>query len=87
MNGELFGGDTSFLYTGSYKAQSDTLTADVIVRRFAQGLPNVMGREQFILRLTGKRNATGNVIDVSGNIPGTTDNLSAKMHKQKDLPK
>jgi hypothetical protein len=87
MNGELFGGDSGFLYTGSYKAQSNTFTADVIVRRFAPGPPSVMGRDQFQLALTGKLNETGHVIEVSGSVPGTPLKLSGKMHKQKELPK
>jgi hypothetical protein len=87
INGELFGGDSGFLYTGGYTTQSNTLTADVIVRRFAPGSASVMGRDQFQLRLTGKRNETGHVIDVSGTVPGTTLSLSGRMHKQKELPK
>jgi T3SS negative regulator,GrlR len=87
MDKELFGGDSGFLYTGNYTTQSNILTAQVIVRRFAPGAPSVMGRDQFQLNLTGKLNETGNVIDVSGTVPGTPLNLAGKMHKQKELPR
>jgi len=101
MGGQLFGGDTSFLYSGTYVAENvpqpfagegrvyassqDSLKARVHVKRYAQGLPNVMGREEFDLELTGT--VQGKTANVVGTVPGTQLRLTATLTKQGELPK
>ena len=84
IGGQLFGGDTSFLYTGSYTLNGNQLQARVHVSRFAQGLPNVMGREQFDLEISGQ--VQGNSANVVGTVPGTQQRLSATLTKRGELP-
>jgi len=38
VGGQLFGGDSSFLYKGTYAEQGNTLTAQVQVNRYAAGM-------------------------------------------------
>jgi hypothetical protein len=53
IGGHIFGGDSAFLYTGTYTDQNSSLNAHVHVQRAAPGAPSVMGRDQFDLELTG----------------------------------
>jgi T3SS negative regulator,GrlR len=85
IHGRVFGGDSAFLYTGTYTADSNNLNAKIQVRRFAQGMGNVMGRDQFELELTGT--LKGNTITATGSIPGTPLKLTGTLTKQADLPK
>jgi hypothetical protein len=87
MNGELFGGDSWFLFKGRYTTESNNLTAEVFVSRFAPGPVNVMGKDEFHLNLTGTLNEAGNSIVVNGTVPGTTLNLAGTMQKRRDLPR
>ena len=87
MNGELFGGDSWFLFTGRYTIQSNNLTAEVFVSRFAPGPVNLMGKDEFHLNLTGTLNEAGDSIVVEGTEPGTTLNLAGTMHKRRELPR
>src|SRR5580658_7553248 len=43
IGGRLFGGDSGFLYTGTYTEQGNALTARVHVKRYVAGIANVMG--------------------------------------------
>ncbi len=84
IGGQVFGGDTSFLYTGTYTQNQNAMQARVHVARFAQGLPNVMGREEFDLELTGT--VQGNAASVVGTVTGTQLRLNATMTKRGELP-
>ena len=84
IGGQVFGGDSGFLYGGSYTTQNNTLNARVHVKRYAAGTVNVMGRDEFDLELTGV--AQGNSISVTGTIPGTQLRLSGSLTKQGNLP-
>ncbi len=46
VGGQLFGGDSAFLYKGTYTERGNTLTAQVQVNRYAAGMGSVMGRDQ-----------------------------------------
>jgi hypothetical protein len=81
--GQLFGGDSGFLYTGTYQQTGSSMTARVHVKRHAAG-PNVMGRSEFDLELTGT--LQGNVIKVTGKIPATQLQLNGTLIKQGNLP-
>jgi hypothetical protein len=102
IGGQLFGGDTSFLYTGTYTYNRDAsqgslggpgvplpqvrsgLQARVHVKRYAPGLPNVMGQEEFDLELSGT--VQGNAATVVGTVPGTQLRLNATLTKRGELP-
>ena len=84
IGGRVFGGDTSFLYVGTYNAQGTTMTGHVHVKRHAAGMPNVMGRDEFYLELNGV--LKGNIISVTAKIPGTPLQLNGTLTKQADLP-
>ncbi len=84
IGGQLFGGDSSFLYRGTYLQQGDNLSAQVQVKRYAPGMASVMGQEQFSLQLTGP--VQGNSTKLAGSIPGTPLKFSASIAKQGDIP-
>lgn len=84
VGGRVFGGDSGFLYTGSYTQQGDALNARVHVKQYLAGVPNVMGLNEFDLELTGK--LQGNKIAATGSIPGTPLRLNGSLVKQGDLP-
>ena len=65
-NGLVSGGDSAFTYTGTYTQQGST--------------PNVMGRDEFDLDLTGTKQ--GNTIAATGVIPGTQFRLNGTLTKQ-----
>lgn len=84
VGGQLFGGDSGFLYKGTYTQQGENLTAQVQVKRYAPGMPSVMGQEKFSLQLTGT--IQGNLGKLSGSVPGTPLKFNATITKQGDLP-
>jgi hypothetical protein len=84
IGGRVFGGDSGFLYTGSYTEQGNALTARVHVKQYVAGIANVMGRNEFDLELTGT--LQGNTLTATGTIPGTPLRLSGTLTKQGDLP-
>jgi T3SS negative regulator,GrlR len=84
IGGQVFGGDTSFLYIGTYSVQGTAMTGRVHVKRHAAGLPNVMGRDEFDLELNGTFN--GKIVTLTAKIPGTPLQLSGTLTKQGDLP-
>jgi hypothetical protein len=84
IDGHLFGGDVSFLYTGTYGQNGNELQAQVHVSRYAPGAQNVMGRDNFDLALTGT--LQGNIVNAVGTIPGTPLRFSAVLTKRGELP-
>jgi hypothetical protein len=83
IHGKVFGGDSGFLYTGSYTDQGGTLSAKIHVKRSFPGAQSVMGKDQFDLELAGT--LQGNVIAAKGTIPGTPLAFQAKLTKQGDI--
>jgi hypothetical protein len=43
IKGHILGGDTGFLYTGTYQTDEVTLSARIMVRNFLPEVPNVLG--------------------------------------------
>jgi hypothetical protein len=84
IGGQLFGGDSGFLYTGTYTQHGNALTARVHVKQYVVGGVNVMGRNEFDLELSGTMQ--GNTITATGSIPGTPLRLSGTLTKQGVLP-
>jgi hypothetical protein len=88
INGQIFGGDSAFVYYGTYKVEGASFRGRVHVQRYVSPavmpIVNVMGMDQFDLELTG--NQVGNTITVTGVIPGTQLRLNGTLAKQHDLP-
>ena len=84
IGGQAFGGDSGFLYTGTYTQQGNALTARVHVKQYVAGIANVMGRNEFDLELAGT--LQGNIITATGRIPGTSLHLNGTLTKQAGLP-
>ena len=80
----MFGGDSGYLYIGTYMQQGNALTARIHVSQYVPGIANVMGRSNFDLELRGTLN--GNTISVTGTIPGAPGQLQGVLTKQRDLP-
>jgi hypothetical protein len=85
IGGQLFGGDSAFLYKGTYTQRGGILTAQVQVKRYAPGMGSVMGRDQFDLQLTGDLQDTSG--QLSGAVPGTPLKFNASISKHGELPK
>ena len=84
MNGTVFGGDTSFLYQGTYSLEGQNLTAKVQVKRFAPALPSLMGKDEYSLELKGTIH--GSTIMLTGSTPGIPTTFAATIAKISDLP-
>lgn len=53
-NGQLRGGDSAIIYTGTYSQAGDQFSAQVSTKRHSQGLPSVFGVDTITISLTGK---------------------------------
>ena len=84
IGGQLFGGDSGFLYTGTYSQTGEGMQARVHVKSYVPGVPNVMGREEFDLELSGTKQ--GSTLEAAGSIPGTQLRFSATLTKRSELP-
>jgi hypothetical protein len=83
--GQVFGGDTGFTYIGTYEQDGGHFKGRVHVKRHSQGIPNVMGRDEFDLEIEGDRTGAHTMV-VNAVIPCTPLRLKGTMTKQKDLP-
>ncbi len=84
LGGRVFGGDSGFLYTGTYTENGNAVNIRVHVRRIVDEVPKVMGLDQFDLELTGK--LQGNTLVVTGVMLGTQLPFSGILMKQDDPP-
>ena len=86
VGGQIFGGDSAMLYTGTYQQNGNSLTALVHVKQHTAtpGMQSVMGVNEFNLALTGT--IQGNTAVASGVIPGTQMKLNAALTKLGELP-
>jgi type III secretion system (T3SS) negative regulator GrlR len=84
--GHVLGGDTGFVYTGTYQTDERTLTARVLVRNFLPEVPSVLGVQgDFELRLKG--NVDGQVIKASATLVGQEGaGIVVKLMRVSDLP-
>ena len=85
VNGQVFGGDSGMLYTGTYSQQGNTVTAHIHIERFAAtpSMQSVMGPNTFDLDVTGT--VLGDTATVAGVIPGTPMRLNATLTKRSNL--
>lgn len=69
---QVLGGDSSFLYTGSYTIEGDRLSADIDVNRHMSGLANVFdgAGDHFSITLNGVINADQSSINATGQLVG-----------------
>jgi hypothetical protein len=83
VNGKVFGGDSGFMYSGSYADQGGKLHAKIHVKRSFPGTQSVMGLDNFDLELTGT--LQGNTIAATGSVPGSPLRFQATLTKQGDI--
>jgi T3SS negative regulator,GrlR len=86
LKGKIFGGDTGYIYTGSYEMKGDQLTARVAVKNFLPGIPSVLGVVgDFELNIEGK--LAGDVIKGTGSlVDGRAVGIGVKLTKRAELP-
>lgn len=83
--GQVLGGDSAFLYTGTYKQNGNGLHARVHVMKYAPGMFSVMDRDVFDLELDGTMQV-GGTLKATGIIPGTPCRFEAVITKRSELP-
>ncbi len=86
LNGRVYGGDSSYMYLGSYQQVGDTFAAQVTCKQFVANAPTVFGfaMREFTLRVNGvlrgaEVEATGVVDQIQQGI------LNIRMVKRADL--
>jgi len=83
VNGQVLGGDSGFMYIGTYAQQGSMLIAKIHVKQYVPGVRNVMGQSEFDLELTGTLH--GAVLNFTATIPMTTMKLTGTLTKRLDL--
>jgi hypothetical protein len=86
MKGRVLGGDTGFIYTGTYRTDEQTISAQIAVRNFLPEVPNVLGVDgDFELALQGV--VAGEVIKASASLVNKGGSgVALKLTKVSDLP-
>lgn len=86
INGKVFGGDTGYIYTGSYETKGHTVSANINVQNFLPDIPSVLGVVgDFELRIDGV--LEGDVIKGTGSlIDDQAIGIAVKLSKRADLP-
>jgi hypothetical protein len=86
MRGHVLGGDTGFIYTGTYRTDEKELSAQVKVRNFLPEVPSVLGvKGDFELSLKGT--VAGQVIKASATLVGQPGaGIVVKLTRVSDLP-
>lgn len=67
-SGKVYGGDTSFIYSGVYTNENGSINASINVKRVNGILNSVTGVDDYTLLLTSADN--GNVITFNGEVKG-----------------
>lgn len=80
VNGKVFGGDSGYLFMGTYTENGNSFGAQIHVKQHTGGIANVMGQSEFDLQLNGT--LSGAVISFSGAIPGTQLQIKGELKKQ-----
>jgi hypothetical protein len=86
MKGRILGGDTGFLYTGTYQTDEETISARLTVRNFLPEVPSVLGVQgDFELLLKG--NVGPQSIRASATLIGQEGaGIIVKLTRVSDLP-
>ncbi|MFB9265767.1 hypothetical protein ACFFWD_21865 [Bradyrhizobium erythrophlei] len=58
FNGRISGGDSMFVYSGSYQVEHNSFTATLLTRRYADGPTTVFGLDEVEAELTGEFRGT-----------------------------
>ena len=62
QDGNVSGGDTVIAYSGSYRQDGDTFSADIAIKRHSVGQLTVFGIDNVDISLTGKIHRHGRVV-------------------------
>lgn len=86
IKGRVFGGDTGYIYLGSYNTNGKTVNAQVSVHAFLPNIPSVLGViGDFDLEIEGQ--VEGDVIRGQGIVSGQKAvGVALKLTKRADLP-
>ncbi len=87
MKGHILGGDSGFIYAGTYQSDGKTLSARVSVKNFLPDVPSVLGIVGDVeLVLNGQ--VSGDVIKATASLANGEDiaGLVAKLTKANNLP-
>ncbi len=86
MRGRVLGGDTGYVYTGTYEERGDELRAQVAVRNFLPEIVNVAGFVgDFELAITGK--IEGGLVKGTAALVGQPNGgILIKLTRVSDLP-
>jgi T3SS negative regulator,GrlR len=86
IKGQVFGGDTGYIYTGTYEVTEDAVKAHIMVSNFLPDIPSVLGVVgDFELLLDAK--VRGNIIEGTGKLAnGEAVGIAVKLTKRADLP-
>jgi hypothetical protein len=86
MRGHVLGGDTGFIYTGTYETNERELAARIQVRNFLPEVPSVLGvKGDFELNIKGA--VSGTIIKGSASLVGQAGaGIVVKLTRVSDLP-
>jgi hypothetical protein len=86
MKGRVLGGDTGFVYTGTYQTNEKEVSAQIKVRNFLPEVPSVLGvKGDFELSLKGT--VTGQIIKAAASLVGQEGaGVVVKLTRVSDLP-
>jgi hypothetical protein len=79
-NGQLRGGDSAIMYTGTYSQDGENFSAQVSTKRHTQGMPSVFGVDAVNLTLAGK--SSNGTASCTGAAAGLT--FQADLHRVSD---
>ncbi|HXJ93076.1 MAG TPA: GrlR family regulatory protein [Terriglobia bacterium] len=86
LKGHVLGGDTGFIYTGTYQTDEKTISARVLVRNFLPGIASVLG-VQGDFELTLKGTVEGQTIKAGASVANQqVAGLVVKLTRVSDLP-
>ena|SRR5438552_14257885 len=85
VNGKVLGGDTGYIYEGTYKVEANFVTAQIHVSNFLPDIPNVLGVVgDFDLQLRAP--ITGEVIQGAMALVGRPDiSIAVRLTKRSGL--
>jgi hypothetical protein len=84
LKGRVFGGDSAYTYSGTYKTEGSSLKARVLVHNFVPNIASVVGVVgDFELMIDGT--VEGDVIHGHGSLPQVAG-IVLKLTKRADLP-
>jgi len=85
-SGRIFGGDTSFYWTGTYSIKDGAITGKIDVNRHSPVMQSLLGRDSYSLELAGQLN--DQEMELNGSILGeeNSPHLVAILKRKAELP-